>query len=162
MDGNGCRYGRWWGRHGLLLAGTAVLGFGLRLDLRCALRHINDDLYSSSESSGSAGSRGGAARHRRLRGLVAGAIYRMFPLSARPYARRYRRAIVFPARGRLGTSVCEGVFVGDVMTTSTWHCRSKTPPVCPSAVVVYCHWPRVALELALRVTLLQLRSDSPS
>ena len=56
--------GRWWGRRRLLLAGMAVLGFGLRLGLRCALRHIDDDLYSSSESSGPAGSRGGATRRR--------------------------------------------------------------------------------------------------
>ena len=40
------------------------LDFGLRLDLRCALRYIDDNLYSSSESSGSAGSRGRATRRR--------------------------------------------------------------------------------------------------
>ena len=43
MNGNGRRYDRWWGRRELLLARTAVLGFRLGLDLRCALRHIDDD-----------------------------------------------------------------------------------------------------------------------
>ena len=75
MDGNGCRYGRWWGRRGLLLAGMAVLGFRLRLGLRCALQHIDDDLYSSSESSGPVGSWGKATRRRCLPGLVLGVIY---------------------------------------------------------------------------------------
>ena len=36
----------------------------LDLGLRCALRYIDDNLYSSSESSGSAGSRGRATRRR--------------------------------------------------------------------------------------------------
>ena len=44
MDGNGRRYSGWWSRRGLLLAGTAVLVFGLGLGLRWALRHIDDDL----------------------------------------------------------------------------------------------------------------------
>ena len=44
MDGNGRRYGRWWGKRGLLLAGTVVLAFRLGLGLRCALRHIDEDL----------------------------------------------------------------------------------------------------------------------
>ena len=44
MNGNWRRYDRWWGRRELLLARMAVLGFRLGLDLRCALRHIDDDL----------------------------------------------------------------------------------------------------------------------
>ena len=80
MDGNGRRYGRWWDRRGLLLAGTAVLGLrlGLAFGARCGISTMIST--SSSRSSGSAGSRGGATRRRCLRGLVVGVyILRRFP-----------------------------------------------------------------------------------
>ena len=158
MEGNGRIYGRWWSRRGLLLAGTAVLGFRLGLlGLRCTLRHIDDDLNLIVRVVCFCG----IARRGHATSLFAwasrGCVYiTSFTLSAR----RYRRVIVIPARGRLGTRV-RGRFVRDVTTTSTLPLSLRLRTCVPPPVVECCHWPRVALEPALRLTPFRLRFDSP-
>ena len=104
MEGNGCRYGRWWGRRGLLLAGTAVLGFRLGLGLWCALRHIDDDLNRVVRVVCFCGMTGRGHATSLFAWVSRRCVYiASFPPSAWRYTRCYRRVIVIPARGRLGT-----------------------------------------------------------
>ena len=118
MDGNGRGYGRWWGRRGLLLAVTAVLELRLGLlGLRCALRHIDDDLDRVVRVV----CFDGIARWGHVTSLFAGLVVGVYILRRFPFLRG-------DTRGVTGVSLFEatcawvclrGRLVGDVTTTST-------------------------------------------
>ena len=111
MDRNRRRYGRWWSKCRLLLAGTVVLVLGMGLGLRCELRYIDNDLnliirvVHLCRIVG----RGHAMA------LIAWASRRCVYLASFPLPRRYAWRHRMAAHER----ACGGRFVGDVMTTST-------------------------------------------
>ena len=111
------------------------LAWGLAFGVCCGIPTTIST--SSSESSASAGSRGGATR-RCLRGLVVEVYtWRHFPFCVR------RLHVGSHACNCLRLSAheraCGGVSSAMWRRPPRYHCRPKTPCVCPSAVVACCH-----------------------